>query len=81
MTIGEGSRLKKIGNQCFLGSGVEEIALPHTLREIGDHALGYNSLKTIYVEDGCEVSPANTGVPYGASVISLSAALVGGVCI
>ena len=33
--------VEHIGNECFKNSGVEEITLPHTLREVGQNAFKY----------------------------------------
>ena len=51
----EGSKLEKIGYDCFNSSGLEEITLPRTLKNVGfDTFTGCKDLKTIYVEDGCK---------------------------
>ena len=64
MTFAEDSKLERIGEDCFRGSGIEEIQLPSTLKEIGDGAFyECNNLKTVYVEDGCEVSLVDTYLP------------------
>ena len=50
----EGSKLEEIGVYCFTNSGLEEIALPKTLKKIRDYAFkDCKDLKIIYVEDGC----------------------------
>ena len=52
----EGSRLKKIGEDCFICSGIEEIELPETVTEIGDNAFkSCSGLRIVWVEDGCAV--------------------------
>lgn len=39
---------------CFNKSGIEEITLPSTLKEIHDDAFkNCNNLKTIWIEEGC----------------------------
>ena len=54
MVFREGSRLEKIGEECFGFSGIEEIELPGTVREIGRDAFGYCSdLRVIFAEDDC----------------------------
>ena len=74
----EGSKLEKIGGYCFQNSGLEEITLPKTLQDVGWCVFhDCKDLRTIYVEDGCEISLADAGVPDSASVIPLSTALVG----
>lgn len=35
VTFAEGSQLKKIGFNCFSGSGLEEFVLPLSVREVG----------------------------------------------
>lgn len=43
-----------IGEQCFSSSGIEEITLPRSLKEIGENAFKYcDRLKTIWLEEGC----------------------------
>ena len=82
MTFVEGSKLERIGEYCFDGSGIEEIKLPSTLREIGYHVFDKcDNLMTIYVEDGCEASLADAHVPDSPCVITLSTTLFGGVSI
>lgn len=64
---------------CFYDSGIKEITLPSALRKIGDYAFeNCSDLKTIYVEDGCEATLVDAGVPDLTSVIPISATLVGG---
>ena len=54
MIFASGSRLERIGWGCFRGSGIEEIVLPGTLREICGRAFeSCSSLRTVHVEDGC----------------------------
>ena len=82
MTFTEDSKLERIGEHCFCGSGVEEIKLPSTLKEIGCNAFrGCGNLKTIYVEDGCEASLVDAYLPNSIHIIPLSTDLVGGVSI
>ena len=46
--------LEKIGASCFSNSGIKEIQLPRTLKEIGEDVFKYcKSLNTVWVEDGC----------------------------
>ena len=46
--------MEYIGRECFWDSGIEEITLPGTLKEIGQHALTYcRSLRTVHVKEGC----------------------------
>ena len=43
-----------IGEKCFKESGVEEITLPSTLKEMGENVFkDCNNLKTIWVGEGC----------------------------
>ena len=46
-----------IGKECLKGSGVEEITLPSTLKEIEEDAF-YNceNLKTVWIEEGCTLN-------------------------
>ena len=46
--------MEYIGRACFCFSGIEEITLPSTLKEIDEKAFEYcQRLKTIWVEEGC----------------------------
>ena len=46
--------MEYIGEQCFYGSGVEEIVLPSTLREINEYVFWLcPKLRTVWIEDGC----------------------------
>ena len=82
MVFAEGSLLERIGNNCFCHSGIEEIMLPGTLKEIGTGTFyKCDNLKTIYVENGCEASLANACVFDSTSIVTLSTAFVGGVSI
>ena len=48
--------MEYIGGKCFENSGIEEIALPRTLKEIDENLFdGCTKLKTVWVEDGCAV--------------------------
>ena len=47
------SGVEYIGKDCFDSSEIGEIALPSTLREIGEDALKCSYLRTVWVEDGC----------------------------
>ena len=38
---------------CFASSGIEEITLPSTLKEISEKAFDRTSLRTVFVEEGC----------------------------
>ena len=79
VVLTEGSRLERIGNECFRGSGIEEVTLPGTLREIGTGVFyECDNLRMIYVEDGCEASLADAYVPDSASIVPRLQALVGG---
>ena len=80
VVLTEGSRLERIGNECFRGSGIEEMTLPGTLREIGTGVFyECDNLKTIYVEDGCEADFLYTGIPDSKQVCPLPETMVGGV--
>ena len=48
--------IEYIGSECFRDSGVEEIMLPATLREISKSTFtDCRKLKTVWVEEGCAV--------------------------
>ena len=52
------SGVECIGQFCFMGSEVEELTFPSTLREISDTSLRYCSrLRVVWVEKGCPVDP------------------------
>ena len=54
MTFKEESRLEAIWEGCFCGSGIEEITLPDTVKEVGEGAFDNCSyLKVVWVEEGC----------------------------
>ena len=60
----EGSKLEDIGWDCFKNSGLEEIRLPKSLKNVGYGAFqNCRNLRTIYVEDGCEADLDLTEVP------------------
>ena len=62
--------MERIGDNCFSDSGLEEIALPKTLKKMSYIALsGCGDLKKIYVEDGCKIKILN--VPDSTAVGSL----------
>ena len=76
----EGTKLEKIGYDCFRNSGLEEITLPKTLKEINMWAFNdCTSLKTIYVEDGCEANLSSLKLPDSTQVGPLPETMVGGV--
>ena len=80
VTFAKGNQLEKIGKCCFGGSGIEEITLPSTLKEIGNGTFdSCTSLKRIYVEDGCEANLINVRAPDSTCVIPLSTARIGDV--
>lgn len=71
-----GSRLERIGWGCFRGSEIEGIVLPGTLREIGGCTFeSCSSLRTVHVEDGCQASFLDTGLPSSVQIIPRSAAV------
>ena len=56
LTFCEGSRLEKIGSDCFRGSGLVEITTPATVRCICSGAFhGCKSLKRVELNEGLEV--------------------------
>ena len=77
----EGSQLRRLGVGCFRGSGIEEIKLLNTLREIGERVFECDNLKTIYVEDEREASFVDAHVPTSTHIIPISTTLVGDVSI
>lgn len=49
------SGLEKIGVQCFASSGIEELILPESVREVGAEAFQYcNCLETVQLNEGLE---------------------------
>ena len=60
----EGSKLEEIGLCCFQDSGLEEITLPKSLKEVDDSVFcNCKCLRIIYVEDKCEAELYLAGVP------------------
>ena len=58
LTFPEG--LETIGKYIFYDSGIEEIVLPNTLKEIDEYAFrGAPKLKTVWVEAGCTLDIRN----------------------
>ena len=52
--------MEYVGGECFSCSGIEEITLPSTLKEIGKKAFeNCDSLKTVWVEDDFALDLAN----------------------
>ena len=50
ITFQEGSRLEKIGHNCFNWSNIEELYIPGTVTEIGNDAIGYcSSLRVVWL--------------------------------
>lgn len=48
--------MEHIGADCFQNSGVQEITLPGTLREISANTFnGYQHFRTMLVEKGCKL--------------------------
>ena len=45
--------MEYIGKYCFYFSGIEEITLPSTLKEISKGAFDCCGLRTVLVEEGC----------------------------
>ena len=45
--------LEYVGIVAFYGSGLQQVTLPGTLRELGGLALVCKSLKTVWVGEGC----------------------------
>lgn len=51
----EGSRLEKIGSDCFRDTAIEEFLAPSSLREIGDNAFyNYKNLGQVTLNEGLE---------------------------
>lgn len=71
MKLNEG--LESIGGEgegVFENSGVEEIYIPSSLREIGDNTFaGCEHLKSVHVADGCKVV-LKPYVPFDVKVVS-----------
>ena len=46
--------MERIGEECFLYSGVEDVTLPNTLKEVSEDAFeGCRRLITVWVVEGC----------------------------
>ena len=60
---------RKMSRSPFEGAEVERVALPKTLKEIGNDAFCCcRKLKTIIVEDGCEADLSYAGIPDATKV-------------
>ena len=56
--------LERIGGFCFSGSEVEEVVFPKTLESANECTLsGCESLRTIYLEEGCGVRCSDVEIP------------------
>ena len=56
--------IRRVPRCAFLGAGIERVVLPKTLKEIGSRAFSdCESLRIIYVEEGCEASLQSAMVP------------------
>lgn len=65
---------------CFTESGLEEITLPRSLKEIGGNAFEEcHGLRTIYVEDGCEATLSCAQMPPSTRVELATEIEIGGV--
>ena len=74
----ERSKLEDIGWDCFNNSGLEEIRLPKSLKNVGlDTFQNCRNLRTIYVEDGCEADLFWTEVPDSTQVGPLPETMAG----
>ena len=79
VTFAKDTMLEKIGYGCFCGSGLDKITFPKTLKKIGESALlACENLEEIYVEDGCEASLYQAGVPDFATVVLVPETMAGG---
>ena len=59
-----GSELEEIGWYCFWNSGLEEIALPVTLKKIGYSVFcSCDNLRSVHLDDECEVSLYGAEIP------------------
>ena len=58
VTLNKGlETLGRYDGMVFQNTGIEEITLPKTLKEVGSFAfVGARGLGAIYVEDGCEAN-------------------------
>ena len=57
LSFESGSRLENVGKRCFAGAGLREITLPSALKELRPCTFrDCDSLKYIYVEDGCKAN-------------------------
>ena len=72
--------IEHIGERCFMSSGIEEITLPCTLRDIGEEAFrDCQNLRTVWVEDGCRADFSEARVSRFAQVGPLSATMAGSI--
>lgn len=79
MVFAEGSLLERVGAGSFCRSGLEEITLSDTLKEVEKDAFKEcHSLRAICLEGQQEVDIAHSGLPDAAEVIFLSVTLPGG---
>lgn len=66
----EGIRLNRIGKRCFLASGIETVTIQRTTKVIeADVFQECRHLRTICMEDGCECSLSDAGIPDSTRVI------------
>ena len=78
----EGSEIEEIGGWCFQNSGLKEIILPKGLKEVGYSVFdGCEDLKTIYVENGCEIDLSCTEIPNSTKVGPPPETIVGSVMV
>ena len=67
--VGE-SAMEEIGDRCFAGSGILEISLPKALKRLGTATFrDCGNLKTIFVEDGRNISLLKAEVPQSTEIV------------
>ena len=55
--------------EVFEESGIEEITLPSTLKEIDRYTFSGCSLRTIYVKSGCQADLSELDLPSSVEII------------
>ena len=79
VVFAEGSRLERIGDHCFVNTGITEIAFPETLRRMGRiQFYGCRDLGNIYMADGCGANLSDICMPDHTQVGPLPNVMVGG---
>ena len=54
LSIGDNSKLEKIGDSAFMSASLEELVLPRSVKEVGDDAFSMNNIKALTLPEGIE---------------------------